>query len=289
MIRLRKPTFRSGEVIDICDSGMDSSPEISGKLAASRLDLKASWDGYQNLASRRSLYLIAPYVDRLGNKIVVNQLTKSDLVKLYDQYFVPKSKPAREKVYDVIKNSAMEKCTYCGGIGVPRTLDHYLPKAKYPAFSVLPSNLIPACRDCNSEFKSDAVLASAVDQVIQPYFDQDILFDDQWISATYNGTSLTDPGVISYSFSPPSTWDETTVQRAGGHFVQFDIANRYGIEAAGYLAEVLAQICKMLNSGNSNDDVIESLLAPGVDTAPFPNHWRKSMYQALIGALPAMT
>lgn len=40
-------------------------------------------------------------------------------------------------------------CSYCG-IGIPTTIDHYLPQSLFPEFSVLNYNLIPCCSDCNN-------------------------------------------------------------------------------------------------------------------------------------------
>ena len=51
----------------------------------------------------------------------------------------------------------MEKCPFCG-IGTVSTLDHYLPKSKYPALAITPKNMIPACRDCNWERKGHFLL-----------------------------------------------------------------------------------------------------------------------------------
>lgn len=39
-------------------------------------------------------------------------------------------------------------CPMCG-VGYVRVLDHYLPKEKYPEFSILALNLVPTCSRCN--------------------------------------------------------------------------------------------------------------------------------------------
>ncbi|WGE27691.1 HNH endonuclease [Edwardsiella tarda] len=39
-------------------------------------------------------------------------------------------------------------CPYCGKPVEPDTLDHFLPKGKWPEFSIFPDNLVPQCRDC---------------------------------------------------------------------------------------------------------------------------------------------
>ncbi|WP_447877350.1 HNH endonuclease [Serratia fonticola] len=39
-------------------------------------------------------------------------------------------------------------CPYCGNPMVPDTLDHFIPKGKWPEFSIFPNNLVPQCRGC---------------------------------------------------------------------------------------------------------------------------------------------
>lgn len=39
-------------------------------------------------------------------------------------------------------------CPYCGNSMIPDTLDHFIPKGKWPEFSIFPNNLVPQCRGC---------------------------------------------------------------------------------------------------------------------------------------------
>lgn len=45
-------------------------------------------------------------------------------------------------------NCPQQVCPMCG-IGSVSDLDHYLPKSRYPEFSVLALNLVPVCKRCN--------------------------------------------------------------------------------------------------------------------------------------------
>lgn len=63
-------------------------------------------------------------------------------------------------------------CPVCGSPSIG-TLDHYLPKEDYPEFSVLASNLVPACGLCNSGAKGRTVKgSSSPERFIHPYFDR---------------------------------------------------------------------------------------------------------------------
>ena len=60
----------------------------------------------------------------------------------------------------LLAHNAGGRCCLCACRG-RRTLDHYLPQATYPEFSVLPLNLVPACWDCNHTKDTTYVYAEA--------------------------------------------------------------------------------------------------------------------------------
>jgi len=159
---------------------------------------------YAEAASNGQLHAIEP-INSSHNQdpIAINTLKKSEIIKVYDQYFVPIGKPAR-KIYDALLNAAKEKYPFCGGIGTPRNLDHFLPKTHFPQFAILPCNLVPACRDCNMDGKAHAYATNAEDQIIQPYVDKDKFFTEQWIFAIYNEAPNDEPGKFEYYTAPPA-------------------------------------------------------------------------------------
>lgn len=57
-----------------------------------------------------------------------------------------KNGSAARKVYDKLRASSKGICPLCGIHGVD-TLDHYLPKARYPLFSVNPKILYQLARN----------------------------------------------------------------------------------------------------------------------------------------------
>lgn len=280
MMRLNGSQYTFEQAIDECILGVTGNESLRQNLMASKNDLSVAGVEYTSAANSGELYTILP-ISANGDPIVINVLKKSELVKVYEQYFRSVGKPAR-KIYDAILNSAQDKCPFCGGIGTPRNLDHFLPKAHYPQFSVLPSNLVPSCRDCNMDGKAQSFAATAESQIIQPYSDNQRFFVDQWIFATYIAVDDGEPGTFEFSASPPVGWPDVDKQRAQKHFSEFDLAKRYAIKAAEELGTVLGQI-RSLRQANFDVGVIQNqLLQPGVDAAQFANHWRKCMYQALI-------
>lgn len=206
--------------------------------------------------------------------VVLGDITKSKLVKLYEYYMVGRQ-PGRS-VYDAIYVAANDLCPICGGVGRVKTLDHYLPKANYPQLSVLPYNLVPACRDCNTE-KGNPIITDPAKQLIHPYYDQACFYDEAWIFAT---TSHELPCVITYRARPPEHWLAVNQERANNHFDFFDIAERYRIRASEEVGTLVDQRRGIMRD-LSPEIFRQQLLSVADSPTLFANHWRKIMYKAL--------
>lgn len=279
MMLLNKPQYTFKETLDKCILGVTGNNSLRKKLIASNVDFFKAGEQYISAAETGEIYAIQS-INSGGDPIVINDLKKSELVKLYEQYFRNTKKPAKE-IYDSILNSAQDKCPFCGGIGTPRNLDHFLPKAHYPQFSVLPYNLVPSCRDCNMDGKGESFANSAEKQIIQPYLDNKRFFNEQWIFADYVDRNDGGPGRFEYYVSPPEVWPEVDKQRAQRHFEEFDLAKRYATKAAEQLLTVLNQIKSMEQQGIVFSVIKKTILQPAIEVDLFSNHWQKGMYQAL--------
>lgn len=230
--------------------------------------------GYAARANAATLYEL-PRVSAAEDPIVVGTLSRSDLVRLYTQYFVPEGKPAR-KLYGDIKVTAGGKCPLCGGIGHVRTLDHYLPKANFPLYSVMPTNLVPCCRDCNSE-KLNSFPSVQERQTLHPYFDHDKFFVERWVHARVIPTS---PPVLEYFVQPPNGWDDSDRSRVSSHFDEYKLAEKFSVEAAADLPETIQT--RRTTLLESSPQEFSHYLAEKSRTMSFPtNNWRRVMFSAL--------
>ncbi len=166
---------------------------------------------------------------------VLRDLTKADLVKLYEYHMV-RRQPGRA-LYNKLSIASKKKCPSCGGIGHVYTLDHYLPKAELPQFSICPANLLPCCRDCNSE-KGSSVADSPGGQVLHPYFDANHFYTDVWVVAQIQrGREAS----ANFSVQPPATWTDDDKERVAAHFREYNLSERYAVEAASELVMVVDQ------------------------------------------------
>lgn len=210
--------------------------------------------------------------------VITGTLTKGDLVSLYGDCLVGGAE-ARE-LYDALLVSSDEKCPFCGGIGQVHTLDHYLPKSNFPIYSVLPDNLVPCCRDCNTG-KMSSFATQQSEQTLHPYLDETKFFTERWVHAK---VCQTKPISIEYFCSPPEEWPEIDKLRAKSHFDQYNLARRYRIQAGSELARVIHSRMKSLRV-LSPAQFAEHLGDHADDSGYDLNGWTRTMYWALRRSL----
>ena len=246
------------DVLNLCVEGITGNHALKRNILNERANFYPFKDQYQTAASTSQLFTIPPLdTSHTNDPGVIGPLKKSELEKLYTQYFAKDSKPAR-KVYDAIKNAAKESCPFCGGIGTPKNVGHFLPKSHFPQFAVLPLNLVPACRDCNMESKGHGFATSEEEQVIHPYFDADHFFNEQWVFAIYTpSVDVDETGFFEYFAQPLEAWSEVDKARVEKYFEDFDLATRYATQAAKNLKAVLAQINRNTNKNVPVEEIVE--------------------------------
>ena len=286
MMRLSEPDIDFNAVLTECIRGITGNNPLRAKVEAGKAVLVAAGAAYVQSGASGALHGI-PALDTTIEKdpVVIGTLIKSELVNLYDYYFRNEKKDARI-LYDKLLNSAREECPFCGGIGTPRNLDHFLPKAHFPQFSTLPQNLVPSCRDCNMDGKAESFATREEDQVIQPYLDNERFFSTQWIFGRCIVDATNRPISIHYQVVPPNDWEPVHKARVQKHFDDFELARRFSLKAAQRLPTTLAQIAALKNLDMPNATIRSVILEPGITNAPFANHWQLGLYQALREFLP---
>lgn len=285
MLRLCQPIYTYEQTLESCRQGITGNDNLLEIFNNAGHLLLESSRGYLAAAATGTLYTILPTVHERGDDpVVLEQFRKSQLLILYSTYFVKQEKPARV-IYDALMSAANDKCPFCGGLGRPRNLDHYLPKAHYPQFSVLPVNLVPSCRDCNMDGKGEDYATNESEQVLQPYLDHDCFFNEQWIYARYITNTIYEPGVIEYFVQPPEHWSDAQKRRVEKHFVDFSLGLRYSKEAGVRLITYLAQIQTLQQLPLDLAVAKSIILQPAINTARFINHWERVMCLALMNDL----
>lgn len=283
MKKLSYPKHTFNDVLDSCANGMKQRHVKQNFLKTKPIFIDIEKQ-YKLLGEAGSLFQL-PRVDNVTKKeIVVPSLTKEKLLNLYKTNLRGKDKPARV-FYNKMLLSTDERCPFCGDIGHSRNLDHFLPIAHYPRLSIMPVNLIPACRDCNMGEKGDIYAKVAEDQVLHPYLDDDKFFQEVWVHAQYIDE---DDGALRYFVQPPNTWNNVDKTRVRKHFNDFDLARRYGVEAGKHLSELITlkenfyiEMKDLIPENKMTDAFVSVFLKPIINGELFSNHWKKVMYVTL--------
>lgn len=232
-----------------------------------------SWQQFDDRCTPKNLHLFPPCHPRNKEQVITGNVTKDDLMNLYTRHMLKLGSESR-KIYDKLRAASNGVCPLCGIHGVA-TLDHYLPKARYPLFSVNPKNLIPACQNCN-DGKSDSVFVNASDLTLYPYNDDNKFYKTDWISATI----ATSNGILVFDFfpDPPKKWLNVERQRVINHFKNFSLRSKYSINAAQFVTTINSDIRRMLLNGDHN--VVQSHYQELAGKVPF-NSTLRVMYNAI--------
>jgi len=128
------------------------------------------------------------------------------------------------------------------GVGVVASLDHYLPKSQYSDIAVTPSNLIPACNDCNT-FKHVRFPRRFEDQLIHPYYDNFTTY--RWLRGSVNETS---PPTVRFYVDSEEKYEVEDEQRLRNHFDVLRLARRFGSYAGEQLTVEKANLTRVSNA-----------------------------------------
>lgn len=249
--------------------------DLSTRLQSIMTNIIQSSSDYGNKALTSMLYTIPPnHCD--NDAIALGNVTKKELRAVYSSYFVPATKLARIYYDQLISLAPLGKCPYCG-VGYASTLDHYLPKNKFPQLSVTPLNLIPSCKDCNTG-KKTSFASTLHEQSLHPYFDHDNFIKDQWL---YANVIETTPAIIDYCVIPPSQWNEDDKARVHTHFNDFDLKLKYSIEASNQIAVLRDSLLYAWDTKGFVGVRQQLMLDALAYYLKHPNSWQTAMYQAL--------
>lgn len=219
MIKLNPPYINSELVYTKC---LEDYDDIVVKTQLLRLEneINTSTHDYIEKACNERLFEVDQQKTFYGENL------KNALTRLYKDYMVKEGSKGRI-YYDQIKSSYF-KCSVCNH-QIPSTLDHFLPKSKYPLFSVNPINLVPCCNDCNNA-KSTFSASNYTEQLIHPYFDKDIFFQVKWLRAKVLENN---PIGIVFEVIPEEEWTEdiNLLRRIQTHFNKYKLNLMYSPQA----------------------------------------------------------
>lgn len=271
-----KPKFDYKKVYTLCVNGIGDAKDMK-KLHAASMKVYTECDLYINYSNTMDWYKIPPNTLH-EDTVIYGDVTKKQFKNLYTNQFVGQTKKARI-VYDNLFNiSPFNICPFCGFSPV-ETLDHYLPKAKFPYLSVLPVNLVPSCNKCNKG-KSSGIATKKNKQTLHPYYDN--VNQEQWLFARLKEEDFLR---IEFYVKVPDSYSPSIKERINTHFIDYHLAERFSIEAASRLA-TLREV--FVANAPKVDPLfyVREQLKVDVDTEfkLHKNSWETAMYQALYAS-----
>jgi 5-methylcytosine-specific restriction endonuclease McrA len=269
MFAITKPELDIDAVFEAC-AGSITNPLIREKILTTKLYLRGSHKVYNVYATYSVLFSL----NDEHNSHFSCKASKKDLVNLYEQQMVRNIQGRKQ--YDIILGRSPNGiCPFCG-FAQATTLDHYMPKNKFPSFSISPLNLIPSCSDCNRG-KNEGVAGSQSEQIIHPYYDH-CLFNEQWLYAKVNETR---PPSLTFFTDPPSHWEAIKAKRVDSHFKGFKLAKRFSVQVANEISSLRHELAYDFDVSMA-DGVQNSLIKKYfASSRVHKNWWKTAMYQAL--------
>lgn len=267
MRKLEKPNDNARDVFLECIRIVRRA-DLKARLTATQsLIIDASTE-LENKVSTGQVYTI------IQESIVNGNVTAKELEEVYKNRMVKKDTPGRVYYDKLIVSAPNGICPLCSHREVT-TLDHYLPKTKYPRLAVAPVNLIPSCTDCNKS-KLISFPTSASEETLHPYFDN--IENDLWLKAVITHST---PPTFHFQVNPPNNWPQLLSDRVQFHFTTLSLNKLYSTHAAVELAQINKHLENLLTTSGNN--AVKNYLLEGANTRAHENinSWQAAIYTAM--------
>lgn len=207
-------------------------------------------------------------------------LSQDERKLLAECYDGPKRavEPLRELMEDEIwarqSDQARGECQLCG-LDMPKTFDHYLPKAVFHEFAVCAFNLVPCCYDCNVNKGKRPWRRANERASLHLYFDE-VEVD----SAHLEAEIVERRRGYRVEYRLIQTAGSPFARRYELHCKTLDLLTRFEKRATGRLDTIRNDISDM--SGYPLESVAQVFgrMAKARERALGANHWEAALYHA---------
>ena len=237
------------------------------RMQAARTEVLAAYQEYENAAPEVGGLHEAPLTDPQKEAM--------------QHAFTVETEPMTSLRGNLLKRISVAKCPFCS-ISESSTLDHYLPKERYPEFSVFPKNLIPSCAVCNTR-KRDRILIEGtnVRRFLHPCYDVIPNMVFLHVRTRMEADALN----LSYRLTRPPGMAIRTFRHLQSHFNELDLADRYRRMGLEHLGGLYPALRRAYGPGEDAERVAEKLIEEAKDFEEMsgPNYWLAKLYRALAG------
>lgn len=273
MQKVQKPMLDVKKVFTECISNYKYENLLEGYIAK----IVAETTQFQEKFLNETVHEITP------KSIVFEELEKDKeklFAKLYTDRFVKSTSPGRKYYNELMGLPKRGICPLCGVRDVG-SLDHYMPKSKFPILAVSPINLVAACSVCNHT-KSDDIFSRFEEATIHPYFDD--IENEEWLKAEL--IDMEGPVFRYYVItSKPNGWSESLYLRVKKHFTIFELSSLFAKRAISEFEDRKFHFISIYEKGGREElisffqDEIKSR-----SKGRGKNHWQIAMINALISS-----
>jgi len=200
---------------------------------------------------------------------------EEDKNKFLNLYESPGIKSAHGAMLSALRDDhPLSICPACGEFGEPNTLDHYLPKTKYPHFSVTPANLFPMCDACQSLKSSKTGSALEPRYFLHPYFD---LFTSFQIIQLTISPPFNKP---SFNLMPHPIWGGWRKGLIVSHMRELEIERRY----VKFFRNEYKRLVRLADTMRRKNQDVRGMLESNSETLEYPtrNSWEYIFYSAIV-------
>jgi hypothetical protein len=199
---------------------------------------------------------------------------KEDMTWLY------KNKIVGSEIYDKIVSLSGGRCPLCN-MTRASTLDHTLPKAKFPWLAVTPLNLVAACKDCNTG-KNDKVSEGT----LSPYFDAWAV-STNWVEAVIEDPS--NPKKLTFRTKRPDEFTGEQYDSVKAFFSEAEMCERYEESATAEYWDFWNGLCDHFIDGGIDELKRELKSRHDGAFAIHANSWRAATYKAWYDSAHLLT
>lgn len=229
-----KPNFSAKDSFNTCISIVKNA-DLKNRLEACENLINQAEIEFDTKITTGNIFTI------LSEQSVNGNVTAKELENVYTLRMAKKDVPGRiiyDKIFSAPKYGICPLCSH----RTVETLDHYLPKSRFPRLATTPINLIPSCFTCNRG-KLTSVPIRPEEETLHPYFDN--IEEDDWLSAKVN---MTNPPTVTYFVKPPDNWSDLLKERVKFHFDSFSLNSLYSKQAAVLIRGLNHRLVNIYNS-----------------------------------------
>ena len=244
-------------------------------LDAIETTMENCYNDYDNAVNSASVHNLSPHGFVAPEKDNLKKLYKSDCdiakkLRLHHGTFTSNTR----RIYN-------NKCPYCT-LSEPDTIEHILPKEKYPEFAVHLYNLIPCCSKCNRHKSDDVRDKAGLPLTINFYY-----HDPEYCQFLEADCVADTNGFPSFKYKLifPENADPILTAIITNHFNRLHLIERYNEEAVKSYTEVELTL-KLVCSGKSLNDALQFLkgyLSSTINDYGL-NHYFVVMLRCMIGS-----